>query len=71
VVSSAVHDLLPCKVCSYVYALASRATDFVEACRVMGSASPVLESRLLLIEGTGLVMRQCLTLLGITPLFRI
>jgi arginyl-tRNA synthetase len=33
--------------------------------------SPEEDSRLLLCEATAVVMRQCFTLLGITPLYRI
>ena len=33
--------------------------------------SPEEESRLLLVEATAVVIRQCFSLLGITPLYRI
>jgi arginyl-tRNA synthetase len=59
-------ELLPNRLCEYLYNLSCKATDFLEACFVLNNPA-----RLLLVESTHLMMRACLTLLGITPLERI
>ncbi|CAM9188078.1 unnamed protein product, partial [Heterosigma akashiwo] len=69
VIEEVLRKLTPNRICDYLYALATTFTDFVTNCKVLGT--PEMASRLLLCEATGLVMRQCFKLLGITPLFKI
>ncbi|PWA78881.1 arginine-tRNA ligase [Artemisia annua] len=59
----------PNVLCEYLYGLAEKFTDFYQECKVVGS--PQESSRLLLCEATRVVMRNCLQILGITPLDRI
>uniref|UniRef100_A0A6U2LX67 arginine--tRNA ligase n=1 Tax=Leptocylindrus danicus TaxID=163516 RepID=A0A6U2LX67_9STRA len=56
-------DLLPYRICDYLYALSNSASDFVTKCKVLGSDE--METRLLLCKATGLVMRVCFDLLGL------
>eukprot|EP00953_Heterococcus_sp_UTEX-ZZ885_P011847 6842-Heterococcus_DN1.PRE.2 len=62
-------DLMPNRLCDYLYALAIKFTDFVTQCHVLKSAER--DSRLLLCEATGVTMRQTMQLLGLTPLHQI
>jgi hypothetical protein len=62
-------DLMPNRLCDYLYALAIKFTDFVTNCHVLKSAER--DSRLLLCEATGVTMRQTMQLLGLTPLHQI
>ena len=56
-------DLLPYRICDYLYALSISASDFVTKCKVLGSDE--METRLLLCKATGLVMRVCFDMLGL------
>lgn len=62
-------DLGPNRLCEYLYTLATKFTDFVTNCRVLGSDQQ--SSRLLLCEATGSTMRKCFNLLGMKALDRI
>ena len=53
----------------YVYELSERFNAFYVECKVLGSEEE--SSRLQLVEATARVMRQCFSLLGLTPLYRI
>eukprot|EP00752_Nemacystus_decipiens_P016540 g14783.t1 len=69
VVQGCVDDLGPNRLCEYLYTLATKFTDFVTNCRVLGSDEQ--HSRLLLCEATGITMRKCFGLLGMKALDRI
>ncbi len=56
-------DLLPYRICEYLYALSTSASDFVTKCKVLGSDE--MESRLILCKATGMTMRACFDLLGL------
>ena len=62
-------DLAPNRITDYVFELSGVFNQFYTECQVVGS--PEEESRLLLAEAAAVTMRQCLQLLGITPLYRI
>jgi arginyl-tRNA synthetase len=62
-------DLMPNRLTEYVYAVSDAFNGFYTECKVLGSDQE--DSRLLLVEATARVMRQCFALLGITPLYRI
>lgn len=62
-------DLGPNRLCEYLYTLATKFTDFVTNCRVLGSDEQ--NSRLLLCEATGITMRKSFALLGMEALDRI
>lgn len=62
-------DLMPNRLTDYLYSLSETFNGFYTECKVLGSEQE--ESRLLLVEATARVMRQCFSLLGITPLYRI
>ena len=64
-------DLMPSRICDYMYDVSSRFNEFYSACSVLQSEEPVRTSRLLLCEATARVLRQCFQLLGITPLMRL
>ncbi|VAH02780.1 unnamed protein product [Triticum turgidum subsp. durum] len=67
IVEEACTNLLPSVLCEYLYNLSEMFTRFYTNCQVVGS--PEEPSRLLLCEATGVVMRQCFQLLGITPVY--
>ncbi|GMH37395.1 hypothetical protein BSKO_05268 [Bryopsis sp. KO-2023] len=62
-------ELMPNRLCEYLYDLSDIFTGFYTECNVVGSEQE--ESRLLLCEATATVIRQCFALLGITPMERI
>ena len=62
-------ELAPNRLTDYCYELTERFNGFYTECKVIGSEQEA--SRLLLAEATAVVLRQCLSLLGITPLYRI
>lgn len=62
-------DLAPNRLTEYLYDLSVVYNGFYTECKVVGSEQE--ESRLLLCEATAVIMRQCFSLLGITPLYRI
>lgn len=62
-------ELMPNRITEYLYSLSEVFTSFYTECKVLGSEQE--QSRLLLVEATARVMRQCFSLLGITPLYRI
>lgn len=68
-VQACLANLGPNRLCDYLYTLATKFTDFVTNCRVLGSEEQ--SSRLLLCEATGVTMRKCFTLLGMKALDRI
>lgn len=68
-VVSALEDLLPNRLCEYLYDLSTKFTDFYGNCQVIGT--PEEDSRLMLCEATAEIMRACFHLLGIRPLYRI
>lgn len=68
-VEDAASDLLPNVLCEYLYTLSGMFTDFYTNCKVVGSEQEV--SRLLLCEATAVIMRECFSLLGIRPLYRL
>jgi arginyl-tRNA synthetase len=63
VIEAVLIDLLPYRICDYLYAVATSASDFVTKCKVLGSDE--MEARLLLCKSTGMVMRTCFELLGL------
>lgn len=69
IISATVDELLPNRICDYLYELSSIFNDFFRDCRVIGNEQQ--NSRLLLCEATALTMRQCFTLLGMKYLMRI
>uniref|UniRef100_A0A7S3NN71 arginine--tRNA ligase n=1 Tax=Aureoumbra lagunensis TaxID=44058 RepID=A0A7S3NN71_9STRA len=69
VVVTVATDYIPARLCDYLYKLATKLTEFVTECKVLGD--PRQYHRLLLCHATGIIMRQCFALLGIKPLDRI
>ena len=68
VLDSMANDLLPNRLCEYLYELAEKFNAFFRDCRVEGS--PQEESRLLLCDATSKVMEKGLHLLGLKTLDR-
>jgi arginyl-tRNA synthetase len=65
-------DLLPSKLCEYIFELAGKFNQFYEACPVLTAETKELrDSRLALCELTASVLALNLRLLGIEPLERI
>ncbi|HAB98490.1 MAG TPA: arginine--tRNA ligase, partial [Parachlamydiales bacterium] len=62
-------DLLPHRLCEYLYHLAEKFNAFFRDCRVEGS--PEEHSRLLLCELTSKVLRQGLEILGLKTVDRL
>lgn len=72
-VSNSTVDLLPHRVCEYVYAVANRTAEFARDCYVLSTATPpnVRDVRLRLVAAAAAVIKQCLGLLGIEALNRL
>jgi arginyl-tRNA synthetase len=70
-VADVLDDLAPNRLTDYVYELSEAFSGFYTDCQVLGSGGKTEDGRLLLTEATGIVMRKCLELLGIAPLYRI
>jgi arginyl-tRNA synthetase len=69
VIRTALDDLMPCRLCSFLYNLSVIFTDFVTKCHVLHSEECF--SRLLLCEATKRVLAKSFELLGIGTLDRI
>lgn len=67
--SAMLDELAPNRLTEYLYDLSVFFNQFYTECQVVGSEQEA--SRLMLAEGAAVTMRQCLQLLGITPLYRI
>jgi arginyl-tRNA synthetase len=70
-VADVLDELGPNRLTDYVYDLSEAFSGFYTDCQVLGSGGETEQGRLLLTEATGIVMRKCLELLGIAPLYRI
>jgi arginyl-tRNA synthetase len=65
-IALAARDLDPSRVNRYVIELATRFHKFYTACHMKGEAECVLSARLKLADLTRVVLRNCLTLVGVT-----
>lgn len=63
-------DLLPNRLCLYLYELSKKFNQFFEQCPVLWAEEPVRSSRLALCELTARTLKQGLSLLGISILGR-
>jgi len=68
-VERTVQELLPNRLCEYLYELSDVVNGFHHECQVIGSEQEA--SRLLLCQATVMIKRACFELLGLTPLNRI
>jgi arginyl-tRNA synthetase len=68
ILDSVSKDLLPSRLCDYLYTLAEKFHAFFRDCRVEGT--PEEESRLLLCEATGRVLEKGLFILGLKTMDR-
>ena len=59
-------ELMPHRICNYVYELCVKTNSFYRDCRVLGSAEE--NSRVVLLGASERVMRQCFELLGLRTL---
>lgn len=59
-------ELMPHRICNYVYDLCVKTNAFYRDCRVLGSAEE--NSRVMLLAAGEKVMRKCFELLGLAPL---
>ncbi|HAZ48105.1 MAG TPA: arginine--tRNA ligase [Cyanobacteria bacterium UBA11369] len=71
VISNVEQDLLPNRVCEYLYELSKKFNQFFEQCPVLWSEEPVRTSRLMLCDLTARTLQLGLSLLGIQVLERI
>ncbi|GET43597.1 arginine--tRNA ligase [Microseira wollei] len=71
VISNVEQDLLPNRVCEYLYELSKKFNQFFEQCPVLWSEEPVRTSRLMLCDLTARTLQLGLSLLGIQALERI
>jgi arginyl-tRNA synthetase len=73
VLATVQEDLMPHRLCEYLYGLAARLTDFYRDCNILGAdTAPALrDSRLRLLTAVALVMKKSLALLGIRALDKI
>ena len=63
------NDLMPNRICKYIYDLSMKLNGFYRDCRVIGT--PEQNSRLLLIAAAEKVMRKGFDLLGLATLDRL
>jgi arginyl-tRNA synthetase len=70
VVSKVEQDLLPNRLCEYLYELSKKFNQFFEQCPVLWSEEPVRTSRLMLCDLTDQTLKLGLSLLGIQVLDR-
>ncbi|KAI8475928.1 MAG: tRNA synthetases class I (R)-domain-containing protein [Monoraphidium minutum] len=68
-ISGMLDEIMPNRITDYLYSLSEAFNQFYTECKVVGSEQEA--SRMLLSEATARVMRQCFSLLGITPLYKI
>eukprot|EP00210_Caulerpa_lentillifera_P005575 g5332.t1 len=68
-IERAISELMPNRICEYLYELSDIFNGFYTECQVLNSENET--SRLLLCLATATVKKQCFYLLGITPLERI
>jgi arginyl-tRNA synthetase len=68
-IEDCLQELTPNRLTDYLYELSEKFNSFYVECKVLGSDEE--DSRLVLAEATAVVMRQCFSLLGITPLFKV
>jgi arginyl-tRNA synthetase len=70
VISDVERDLLPNRLCEYLYQLSDKFNKFYENCPVLKSEEPIRTSRLVLCDLTARTLKQGLSLLGISVLER-
>lgn len=70
VLSEVERDLLPNRLCDYLYELSKKFNQFYEKCRVIGAEEPQRTSRLILCDLTARTLKLGLSLLGIPVLER-
>jgi arginyl-tRNA synthetase len=70
VVSSVEEDLLPNRLCQYLYELSQKFNQFYDQCKVLQAEEPVRSSRLVLCDITAKTLKLGLSLLGIQVLER-
>lgn len=70
VISDVEQDLLPNRLCEYLYQLSDKFNKFYENCPVLKSEEPIRTSRLVLCDLTARTLKQGLSLLGISVLER-
>ncbi|MEY3825603.1 MAG: hypothetical protein RLZZ148_415 [Cyanobacteriota bacterium] len=70
VIADVERELLPNRLCEYLYELSKKFNRFYEACPVLKSAEPTKSSRLILSHLTARTLKQGLYLLGIGTLER-
>lgn len=70
VVSSVEEDLLPNRLCQYLYELSQKFNQFYDQCNVLKAEEPVRSSRLALCDITAKTLKLGLSLLGIQVLER-
>ncbi len=70
VLSAVEQDLLPNRLCQYLYELSQKFNQFFEQCPVLWSEEPVKTSRLLICDLTARTLKLGLSLLGIPVLER-
>ena len=63
-------ELLPNRLCEYLYELSEKFNKFFESCPVLKSEEPLRTSRLLLCDVTARTLKLGLSLLGISVLER-
>ena len=66
---SSLQDLMPSRICDYLYTLSSLFNDFYGSCKVIGDDNE--ESRIILCHATASVMRRCFFILGIDPVYKL
>jgi arginyl-tRNA synthetase len=70
VISEVEQDLLPNRLCDYLYNLSDKFNKFYESCPVLKSEEPTRTSRLMLCDLTAKTLKLGLDLLGIKVLER-
>jgi arginyl-tRNA synthetase len=66
---SSLQDLTPSRICDYLYTLCSLFNEFYGSCKVLGDENE--ESRIIICYATASVMRECFSILGIDPVYKL
>ena len=69
VLDLALMDLMPSRICDYLFTLSTLFNDFYGSCRIIGNEYE--GSRVLLCYASATVMRRCFFILGIEPIYKL
>lgn len=66
---SSLQELMPSRICDYLYTLCTLFNEFYGSCKVIGDENE--ESRIIICHATASTMRRCFFILGIDPVYKL